>query len=99
MLMTEISAAELPVGEDAVVFLAERLGAVRALDDTESRVLQRALTRSAGGVRRWTASDDASLLKMHKARIRGAEMAATLRRSENSVYTRLRDLKKRERVR
>lgn len=91
--------APIPTGEQAIVFLAERLGSVRALDDIESRVLQRAITRERGGVRRWTAADDAMLLKMHKARIRGAEMAVTLRRSEQAVYTRLRDLKKRRKVR
>lgn len=84
----------VPTGEAAIVFFAERLGALRALDDTEVRVLGLAIVRETGGFRRWTAAEDASLLKMHKAKIRGAEMAVTLRRSEDSVVWRLRMLKK-----
>lgn len=84
----------VPTGEAAIVFFAERLGALRALDDTEVRVLNVAIVRETGGFRRWTDAEDAQLLKMHKAKIRGAEMAVTLRRSEDSVVWRLRMLKK-----
>lgn len=86
-------------GDAAVVYLAERLGQLRSLTDTESRILQRAIRRDDGTFRRWTESEDRSLLRMHKARIRASEMAVTLRRTEDSVRRRLCDLKKRERVR
>lgn len=88
-----------PTGDAAIVLLAEALGRLRELSETESRVLQRAITRDAGAFRRWTPQDDAKLLKMHKARIHGKQMAETLNRTEASVYGRLRDLKKRERAR
>lgn len=91
--------AAIPTGEQAIVFLAEALGAERELSETESRILQRAIVRETGAFRRWTAADDTALLKMHKAKIRGAAIARSLNRSENSVYGRLRDLKKAGRVR
>ncbi len=86
-------------GDAAVVYLAEALGQLRALTDTESRILHRALRRDAGLFRRWTPADDATLLKAHRARIRVSEIATTLGRTEQAVYRRLCDLKKREKVR
>lgn len=56
------------------------------------------LQRAGGTFRRWTDEDDAALLRMHKARIRGNLIAETLRRTENGVRCRLRDLKKRRRA-
>jgi hypothetical protein len=94
-----VNALAIPTGEAAIVFFAERLGALRALDDTESRVLHRAIIRETGAFRRWTAQDDAKLLKMSKARIRQAQIAKTLGRSENSVEWRIRQLKKAGRAR
>jgi hypothetical protein len=84
----------IPTGEAAIVFFAERLGALRSLDETEVRVLNRAIIRETGAFRRWTAEEDTKLLKMHKAKIRGAQMAETLHRSVDSVVWRLRMLKK-----
>lgn len=85
-------------GDAAVVYLAEALGRVRELTDIESRILHRAIRRDAGQFRRWTQDEDRRLLRMSKSRIRVAEMAVTLSRTEDSVRTRLRDLRKRERV-
>ena len=86
-------------GDAAVVYLAEALGRERPLSEVESRILGRAIRRDRGDFRRWTPDDDRRLLKAHKARIRVSEIAVTLGRTEDSVYTRLRDLKKREKVR
>ena len=93
-----MKAQALPIGDAAVVYLAEALGRVRELSDMESRILQRAITRDTGAFRRWTDEEDRKLMKMHKARIRGVEMAATLDRTEGSVYRRLSDLKKQARA-
>jgi hypothetical protein len=90
--------AVLPTGNEAVVFFAEQLGKHRALDDREVRVLKLAISRDRGSHRRWTSAEDASLLKMHKARIRCVDIAAALKRSEAAVFTRIRDLKKAARV-
>lgn len=87
----------IPTGNAAIVELAEALGRHRALNERESRILHRAIIRDQGAFRRWTPADDAKLLKMHKARIRVSEMTATLNRSENAIYVRLRDLKKAKR--
>jgi hypothetical protein len=89
--------AAIPTGNAAIVELAEALGRVRALDERESRMLERAINRDSGAFRRWTPTDDAKLLKMHKARIRVSEMTNVLNRSEQSIFTRLRDLKKAKR--
>jgi len=86
-------------GDAAVVFLGEALGRERPLTEHESRILQRAVRHGAGAFRRWTDMEDRRLMKMHRARIRASDIAETLGRSEYSVATRLRDLKKRERVR
>lgn len=87
----------IPTGEAAIVHLAEALGKERALTDTESRILHRAINRERGAFRRWTQADDAKLLKMHKARIRVSQMAGLLQRTEGSIYRRLCDLKKAKR--
>lgn len=86
-------------GDAAVVYLAEALGRVRELTEIESRILGRAINRERGLFRRWTTDEDRRLMKAHWARIRVSEIAQTLHRTEDSVRTRLRDLKKRERVR
>lgn len=86
--------ATIPTGDRAVIELADALSRVRALDERESRILQRAITRDTGTFRRWTPDEDRRLLKMHKARIRCAQIAKTLDRTEQAVFTRLRDLKK-----
>ena len=86
--------AAIPTGNQAVIELADALSKVRALDDRESRILQRAISRDRGAIRRWTPHEDAKLLKMHKARIRCAQIATTLGRTDQAVFTRLRDLKK-----
>lgn len=91
-----MNALTIPTGEAAIVFFAERLGALRPLDDTEVRALHLAIRREQGAFRRWTAAEDASLLKMHRAKIRGAQMAVTLHRSVDSVVWRLRILKKQQ---
>lgn len=87
----------IPTGEAAIVHLAEALGKERALNETESRILQRAINRERGAFRRWTPADDQKLLKMHKARIRVSQMTGVLQRTENAIYLRLRDLKKAKR--
>jgi serine/threonine-protein kinase RIO1 len=84
-------------GDAAVVYLADALSRVRALTETESRILHRALRRDAGMFRRWTAAEDAKLLKMHKAGIRAPGIAMTLGRSSDAVRRRLCDLKKGQR--
>ncbi len=89
----------IPTGEAAIVFFAEKLNAIRPLEDLEVRALHLAIQRDRGSFRRWTEDEDRRLLKMHKARIQGAQMAATLRRSEDSIYSRLRILKKKEKTR
>jgi hypothetical protein len=89
----------LLTGDAAVIYFAEALNKVRGLSDTESRILQRAMTRGSGMFRRWTAQEDARLLKMHKARFKAVDMALRLNRTDRSVYQRLHELKKRERVR
>jgi hypothetical protein len=86
-------------GDAAVVFLAEALGRERQLTEHESRILQRAVKRGHGAFRRWTVGDDVRLMKMHKAKRRAADIAEALGRTEYAVTTRLRDLKKREKVR
>lgn len=93
-----MNALTIPTGEAAIVFFAERLGALRALDDTESRILQRAIIRETGAFRRWTKEEDAQLLRMSKARIRQAQIAVTLNRSEDSIRYRLQQLKKASKV-
>lgn len=92
-----MNALAIPTGNAAIVELATELGKVRALNERESRILERAINRDRGAFRRWTPADDAALLKMHKARIRVSEMTTTLNRSEQSIFTRLRDLKKAKR--
>ncbi len=57
------------------------------------------LQRAGGSFRRWTPVDDAALLKLHKAGIKGIRIAELLHRTENGVRCRLRDLKKRRRAR
>jgi hypothetical protein len=91
---------EAPIhsGDAAVVYLAEALGKERPLSEVESRILHKAIRRDAGAFRRWTPEEDRKLLKMHKARIRGADIAVTLKRTEATVYQRLCRLKKRERA-
>ncbi|WP_343518106.1 hypothetical protein [Sphingomonas sp.] len=89
-----MNALVIPTGNAAIVELATALGRERALDERESRILQRAIIRDQGAFRRWTPADDAKLLKMHKARIRAAQMATTLNRTEDAVRRRLCDLKK-----
>lgn len=89
--------ATIPTGDAAVIELADALSRIRALDERESRILQRAITRDSGAFRRWTPEEDRKLLKMHKARIRCAEIAVTLNRKEGAVYRRLSDLKKAKR--
>lgn len=89
--------ATIPTGDAAVIELADALSRIRALDERESRILQRAITRDNGTYRRWTQEEDRKLLKMHKARIRCAEIAKTLNRKEGAVYRRLSDLKKAKR--
>lgn len=88
----------IPKGDAAIVFLAERLGAFKALDEIETRVLHLAIRRDRGDFRRWTDADDAKLRKMHKARLGAAHIAATLNRTEDSVRRRLCDLKKKDRI-
>lgn len=89
-----MNALTIPTDGDAVVFLAERLGRLRPLEEMEVRTLHLAIRRQQGAFRRWTSEEDAKLLRMHKAKIRGAEMAKTLNRSEDGVTARLRVLKK-----
>jgi hypothetical protein len=84
----------IPTGDAAVVFMADALSRVRELSEIESRVLQRAITRNTGAFRRWTPAEDRKLMKMHKAKLRAAQMALSLNRSENAIYVRIRDLKK-----
>lgn len=89
----------IPIGDAAVVFLADALSRVRTLNETESRILQRAISRETGAFRRWTLEDDRKLLKMHKAKISAVAIARTLGRSHDAVRCRLRNLKKSARAR
>lgn len=89
-----MNALAIPTGEAAIVFFAERLGALRPLDDTETRALQRAIFRETGAFRRWVKQDDVRLLKMHKAGIRSPQIAETLSRTPEAVRRRLCDLRK-----
>lgn len=89
----------IPSGEAAIVLLADALSRERPLSELESRILHRSIRRDQGAFRRWTPQEDDQLLKMHRARIRGAEMATTLNRTEATVYQRLCRLKKKERAR
>lgn len=88
----------LTSGADAAIYFAEQLGRERALSEQESIVLERVISSKPRPDRRWTPEEDRKLLKMSKARIRGADMAETLKRTPWAVYRRLSDLKKRERV-
>lgn len=88
----------LPSGNDAAIYFAEALGRVRALSEHESIVLERVIRAKPRPDRRWTQTEDQQLRKMSKARIRAVDMAETLKRTPQAVYTRLRELKKRERV-
>lgn len=81
---------------NAVVFLAEQLGRERPLTASEQRVVDVALGRAS--FRRWSAQEDATLLRMHKAKLHSGQMAITLGRTADSIRCRLRDLKKQARV-
>lgn len=90
----------IPSGDAAVILLAEALGRHRALNDVESLVLERAITRQPKRDRRWTREEDRMLLKMCgrrvQARITAAAMAAQLGRTPQAVRQRLCDLRKRD---
>lgn len=90
--------AAIPTGDKAALMFADALSVERALTEVESRVLQRLVNRDKGAFRRWSEQDDAKLLRMHKAKIRGADIAKTLGRSEDAVFVRLHRLKKAQRV-
>lgn len=94
----------IPAGDEAVIALATELNRFRSLSDVESRILERAMCRKMRSegcysvFRRWSATDDAKLLNMRSAGLPGAHMARVLNRTEAAIYGRLRDLKKKERV-
>lgn len=88
----------IPAGDAAVIVLAEALGRHRALTDSESLILERAINRQPKRDRRWSREEDRMLLKMCgrrvQARITAAAMAAQLGRTPEAVRRRLCDLRK-----
>lgn len=80
---------------EAIVSAFEALGKVRPLSDTESRILQRALSRTSDTrvYRRWTPEDDAALKRMARTRLRAPDIGQRLGRTAWSVRNRIKRLK------
>jgi len=84
----------IPSGDAAIMFLADALSRERALTETESRVLQRAVRRDAGWRKSWTKQEDEMLHKMRRAGLSSVQMGEKLHRSPEAVRQRLCQLRK-----
>lgn len=82
-----------------VQHFAGQVERIRPLTDEESDMLYQAMRRAKSARRLWSAADDRELVKLRRKRMTADQIAERTSRTPDSVRSRMRALKRKERER